>query len=197
MRHSTMSLMALAAAFLGALPTPVRAGLARPDVPTDLEVPTDQRLYLIGHAIGTQNYFCVQTASGFAWRPFGPQATLLTDDGAQIATHFLSANPDEGGTLRPTWQHARDTSAVWANPIATYEEPDYVEPGAIPWLKLAVVGKSLGPDAGHRLAATTFIQRINTVGGVTPMTGCAEAANIGARKLVPYETDYYFYKARH
>ena len=69
-------------------------------------------------------------------------------------------------------------------------------PGAIPWLKLEVVGRSRGVDGGRRLTDTAYIQRVNTVGGVAPATGCSEAAHVGARALVPYETDYYFYKSR-
>jgi hypothetical protein len=39
------------------------------------------------------------------------------------------------------------------------------------------------------------IHRLNTVEGKAPATGCAVADDIGKRALVPYEADYYFYKA--
>ncbi len=53
------------------------------------------------------------------------------------------------------------------------------------------------PDriGGSILAQTTFIQRVNTSGGVAPATGCTQASNIGVMVLVPYTTDYYFYRA--
>lgn len=45
-------------------------------------------------------------------------------------------------------------------------------PSAIPWLLLEVVGEQDGPTGGHKLTETTFIQRLNTSGGVAPSTGC-------------------------
>jgi len=45
------------------------------------------------------------------------------------------------------------------------------------------------------MAQTTYVQRLNTAGGVAPQTGCADATNIGATALVPYTADYFFYKA--
>ena len=53
-----------------------------------------------------------------------------------------------------------------------------------------------GPTGGSRLAATTFIQRLNTSGGIAPATGCSQPSEIGALALVPYTTDYFFYQAR-
>jgi len=68
-------------------------------------------------------------------------------------------------------------------------------PGTILWLRLKVVGAEAGPTGGIRIARASYIQRINTSGGVKPTTGCSEAAHVGARQLVPYETDYLFYRA--
>ena len=47
---------------------------------------------------------------------------------------------------------------------------------------------------GNMLAQTTYIHRLNTAGGVAPGEPCDEAA-YGRVALVPYTTDYYFYKA--
>jgi hypothetical protein len=46
------------------------------------------------------------------------------------------------------------------------------------------------------LTPTTFIQRLSTSEGVAPATGCSQSTNVGATALVPYTTDYFFYKAR-
>jgi hypothetical protein len=196
----TIRSAALAAACLALAPASVRAErLTPPDVPAELVVSDDHRPYLVGHATGTQNYVCApstQTESGVAWTLYGPQATLFGNGGGQIMTHFLSPNPDEAGTPRPAWQHSRDTSTVWGFPIATYKEADYVAPGAIPWLKLEVRGRSLGPNRGRKLVDTSFIQRVHTSGGAAPATGCDTVENLGAKQLVPYETDYYFYRPR-
>ena len=44
------------------------------------------------------------------------------------------------------------------------------------------------------LSKTTFIQRLNTTGGVAPADGCSTSADVGKQVLVPYTADYYFYK---
>jgi hypothetical protein len=166
-----------------------------PSAPVNIQVPDGNKAFLAGHAVGTQNYICLPSDSGFAWILFGPQATLFNDDDQQTITHFLSPNPREPGTLRATWQHSRDTSAVWAMATVTYANADVVEPSAIPWLLLKVVGTQDGPTDGDKLSETTFIHRVNTSGGIAPATGCALSADIGKRAFVPYEADYFFYKA--
>lgn len=167
-----------------------------PRVPGELQVPAGNRPFLEGHAIGTQDYVCLPAGTGFAWVFFGPQATLFDDDKRQITTHFLSANPFEAGTPRATWQHSRDTSAIWGLAVANSADPKFVRAGAIPWLLLQVVGADDGPAWGDKLTGTTFIQRLNTRGGVAPTTGCAATADIGKKALVPYRADYVFYKYR-
>jgi hypothetical protein len=164
-----------------------------PDVPDAIQVPAGHRAFLLGHAAGTQNYICLPggTSSGVAWMLFGPQATLFDDAGRQITTHFLSGNPVEGDTLRATWQHSRDTSAVWAMAIASSLVDD-----TIPWLLLRVTGAQHGHAGGARLSRTTFIHRVNTVGGVAPAAGCDLPSDVGSRQFVPYEADYIFYRDR-
>ncbi len=171
-----------------------RGRVERPAVPANLEVAAEFRPYLLTHAQGTQNYLCLPTATGVAWTFFGPQATLFDDALTQVTTHYLSANPQENGLPRATWRHSRDTSTVWAMAVESSTDAAYVAPGAIPWLKLQVVGAQFGPHWGNALTATTYIQRVNTSGGVAPATGCTSATDVGKRALVPYTTDYVFYR---
>ena len=173
-----------------------------PPVPANIQAPAGSSLYLMGQAQGTQNYICLPSASGFSWTFFSPQATLFLTfkgDGAdipqQIITHFLSPNPLESATPRVTWQSSLDTSAVWARAIESSSDPNFVAAGSIPWLLLQVVGSQLGPAGGDMLAHTTFVQRLNTYGGVVPSTGCSQPENVGTTALVPYAADYFFYKA--
>jgi hypothetical protein len=174
---------------------------ARPDlpppVPENIQVPAGHKLYFVGHAYGTQNYICLPSPSapGFAWTLFGPQANLFDDAGRQLTTHFSGPNPDESGTLRPAWQHSRDTSIVWGQAVASSTDAGYVAPGAIPWLLIRVVGSSDGPKNGRSLTATAFLQRLNTAGGMAPSSGCEALADVGKRSYVPYTADYFFYKA--
>jgi len=165
-----------------------------PPFPSDLQPPAGRKAFLIGHAYGTQNYVCLPSATSVAWTLFGPQATLFENDGEQLITHFLSPNPDEAGTPRATWLHSKDSSTVWAFATKIYTDADYVAPGAIPWLLLEVRGRQYGPQWGDRLLAATHIQRVNTAGGVAPGAGCASVADIGKKALVPYTTDYVFYR---
>lgn len=79
---------------------------------------------------------------------------MFDDETEQVLTHFLSTNPFEGGLARATWQHSRDTSAVWGLAIASSSDPSFVAPGAIPWLLLTVVGAQAGPTGGDKMAVT-------------------------------------------
>ena len=42
---------------------------------------------------------------------------------------------------------------------------------------------------------TTFIQRLNTSGGVMPSSGCALPTDVGKKAFMPYTADYFFYEA--
>lgn len=186
----------LAVTFLISLLQPASADdLRPPSVPANIQVPAGHKLFLIGKAVGTQNYICLPADGSLKFTLFTPQATLFKDR-EEITTHYFSPNPAEGGTVRATWQHSKDTSTVWGK-IAdgnSSTDPAYVAPGAIPWLLVTIVGEQNGPTGGDKLAKTTFIQRINTAGGSAPATGCAVTTDIGNRAYVPYTTDYYFYK---
>ena len=198
-----MKVLVLAAAAavmsVGGVQQPVQANSGSQEVPPAIAVPAGNKPFLQGHAIGTQNYMCLPAATpaGVAWTAVGPQATLFAGNGRQIITHFLSPNPEEAGLPRATWQHSRDTSSVWAIAIASSSDPAYVEPGAIPWLLLRSVGAAEGPSGGDLLAQTTYLHRVNTVGGVAPASGCGGSADIGKRAFVPYEADYVFYREKH
>jgi Protein of unknown function (DUF3455) len=202
---------ALAVAFTVSLPQLAHAdAVTPPPVPTKIQVPEGNIAFLEGHGDGTQNYICLPCpnpttpaamcpdTSGFAWLLFTPEATLFTDADKQVTTHFFSPNPDEHGTIRATWQHSRDTSTVWGGraTAATHSsDPDFVAEDAIPWLLLPMAGVQEGPTGGDTLTATTFIQRLNTSGGVAPSDGCSQLTDVGAKAFEPYTADYFFYKA--
>lgn len=174
-----------------------RRGIDPPPVPEKLEVGEDDVAFLVGHAIGTQNYICLPSGAGVAYALFTPQATLFNDNEQQVITHFFGPNPDEPGVaVRAAWVHSRDSSTVWGKVKEQSSDAPFVQPGAIPWLLVEVVGDEAGPTGGERLTATTVIHRVNTEGGVAPATGCAVPADIGAKAFVPYKADYFFYKHR-
>jgi Protein of unknown function (DUF3455) len=203
----------LAAAFTISLSQPTVAGPVKaPAVPANIQVPSDNKAFLVGHAVGTQNYSCLPAgvdAEGrprFAWILFTPQATLFSDELKEVTTHFFSPNPFEpspgpfaDGPVRATWQHSKDTSTVWGKVVPGDSSTDsaFVAQGAIAWLRVTIVGAEDGPAGGDTLTATTYIQRLNTHGGVAPATGCTSPADVGNQAFVPYSADYYFYRKHH
>lgn len=167
-----------------------------PPVPEDIEVKAPNVAFLVGHATGTQNYVCLPSRSigKVAWTLFTPQATLFDDAHEQVITHFSSPNPAEGAIVRVTWEDSRDTSTVWGRAIVSSSDAAFVKQDAIPWLKVEVVGAQAGPTGGQSISGTTFIQRLNTEGGVAPATGCALPTDIGHKAFMPYRADYFFYR---
>ena len=164
-------LLAIAFAAAAALPSAAVAGVAAPDVPGAIAVTGDEKPFLAAHAEGVQIYAC---RSG-AWALVAPRATLYGSNRKVIGSHF-------GG---PTWQ-ATDGSSVVGRRVDRV-----VVPGAIDWLLLSRASSSAGPE-GDRLAGTTHIQRINTVGGLSP--AAAECVTEGQLVEAPYEADYVFWK---
>jgi Protein of unknown function (DUF3455) len=150
-----------------------------PSVPTKIDVPAGNKVFLVGHAVGVQIYACGPTASGNGWSLAGPRADLYDDNGKVIATHFAG----------PTWQ-AKDGSYVKGQVV----DRATVDSTSIPWLLLSATAKAAGPD-GDRLAGTTYIQRIATFGGLAPAAATCTAATAGMVDEVPYLADYYFWKA--
>ena len=191
MRLSSFIIAALAAAAPFAA---MASNVKPPRVPDNLAAPAGSKAFLIGHAVGTQNYVCLPDGAGAKWVLFGPQATVFDDAGKQIMTHFLSPNPAENAAARATWQHSDRTSAVWAVKVAESDDPQYVEQGAIKWFLLKVMGAEEGSRPHDRLTQTTVIHRVNTSGGVAPANECTLAGDVGKTKFVPYTADYVFYK---
>jgi Protein of unknown function (DUF3455) len=168
----------VAAAAVLSLTQVAQAGPPPPVVPSKIEVPDGNKVFLIGHAIGVQIYSCNATSSGFVWGFVAPRANLYDDHGKLIITHFAG----------PTWQ-AMDGSRV----VGRLVDSVTVDATAIPWLLLSAASTAAGPD-GDRLVATTYIQRIATTGGLAPPARTCNAATVGAVAEVPYTADYYFWK---
>jgi hypothetical protein len=162
-----------------------------PSVPFGIQVLPPNRPFLIGHATGTQNYMCLPSGSGFKFKLVTPRATLANEVGKQITTHYFSPNPIEQGVVRATWEHSRDSSIVWGKVVDG--DNITVNSDAIDWLRVTVTGTEEGPTGGDTFAHTTFVQRINTVGGLARPEGCSSLADVGAQQFSPYTADYVFY----
>ena len=164
----------------------VAGATARPapqTAPGDLLDPrtydANSRLFLVLHATGVQKYTC--QANG-TWLFTDPEATLFKTNGAPkpVGSHFLNF-----ATGRPVWQF-KDGSSV----EAARTQSASGGAGNIAWLLLQAVDTTSGAD-GDRLSRTTWIQRLNTSGGVAPAGTCTPGATIA----VPYSADYFFWRA--
>jgi hypothetical protein len=164
-----------------------------PPVPPGLEITDGSQPFLLGRGVGTQNYECQPTTGALgqvSWVLFTPQATLFDDLKGQLTSHFFSPNPAEGQIVRATWRDSADSSTVWARATAQA----IVDPTAITWVTLQVVGTEAGPTGGTTLTAATFVQRLNTKGGLPPATGCSSLPDVGHRAFMPYTADYFFFR---
>jgi len=195
---NVLSASALAVAFTVAPPAAHAEHITVPAVPDNLKVKDGSKVFLVGHATGTQNYICLPSGTGFAYSLFTPEATLFNDHFKQLITHFFSVNPnpDDNGAIRATWQSSRDSSEIWAKvaPDGISTDQRFVQVGAVAWLLLDVVGTQEGPSGGDTLTVTTHVQRLSTSGGAAPSTGCSVSTDVGTKAFVPYTADYFFYR---
>ena len=148
-----------------------------PGVPTNLEVPAGNELQFHATGVGVQIYVWTVNPTNTAlssWVLKAPHAVLFHREDSVTGIHFAG----------PSWQ-ANDGSKV----VGTRLAASTVDSNAIPWLLLQATSTA---GVGI-LADTTYIQRVNTVGGLAPATPGGAA---GEEVLVPYIADYYFYHAR-
>ena len=170
-RLLVMGLVAVAAAL--SLTQVAHAGPPAPKVPPEIKVDEGNKVFLIGHAVGVQIYTC----NGITWSSAVPRANLYNNNGKLIITHFRG----------PTWQ-AQDGSQA----VGTVVNKVNLDRSAIDWVLLST--KTTPGTDGDRLVDTTFIQRIHTVGGLTPPAADCNAATAGTVVEVPYTADYVFWK---
>jgi hypothetical protein len=158
------------------------APVAPPSVPSAIEAPATAKPALRWFARGTQNYTCTAKpdGAGAEWKLTAPEATLY-------ATAEPSAAEVGKHSAGPSWV-ATDGSHFVGN-AATAQKAPSPDAASIPWL---LVPKKEG-DATGTLGGLDFVQRVDTVGGQPPATGC-DAATVGATVKVPYTATYVFYR---
>ncbi|HKF58280.1 MAG TPA: DUF3455 domain-containing protein [Blastocatellia bacterium] len=146
-----------------------------PELPSpacdSVQVPPGNNVAFHAYALGVQVY----RWTGTAWAFVEPVAMLFGDPSYQgkVGIHYAG----------PTWQTNSGSKVVGARLAGC--SPD---PAAIPWLLLQAVSNE-GPGI---LSAVTYIQRVNTTGGLAP---AAPGASAGATVQVPYTAEYFFYRA--
>ncbi len=143
-------------------------------VPVTLHPPAGEQQTLVAHAKGEQIYTCKGQDGRYAWTLLAPDAVLFDHNGRLIGRHYAG----------PTWEMT-DNGSVTGKLVTSAASPDAQ---SIPWLLLMAVKHSgSGP-----LAGVLSIQRLNTHGGVAPLTGWG-AGHIGVETRVHYTADYYFF----
>ena len=135
---------------------------------------------MIVSAKGVQIYECrARTAQhgGYAWAFVAPEADLFDARRNKTGRHYAG----------PHWE-ATDGSKILGT---VKERADAPVADAIPWLLLAA--KSVGSEGSF--SKVTSIQRVNTVGGIAPTSGCSQAT-AGTPARIDYTADYYFFTAK-
>jgi hypothetical protein len=151
--------------------------LSTPQLPSStLAVPAGNKVAFSYDAVGVQIYTCTTSGPGYAWVFQAPEATLYAKHGRVAGKHYVG----------PTWESI-DGSTVVGSKVAAFT----ADPTAIPELLLQAVSHT----GDGRMTDVTYVQRLDTVGGLAPTTGC-DATQAGVTARVDYTATYYFYVAK-
>lgn len=147
-----------------------------PDLPSpvcdSIAVQPGNSLLFRSYAVGVQRY----RWNGASWDFVEPVATLYADANYRVKLGIHYAGP--------TWE-----SITGGKVVTTRVAGCTPDPTAIPWLQL----KTVSTDGAGIMTLVTYIQRVNTKGGLAPT---APGSSIGAVTEVPYTAEYYFYSNR-
>ncbi len=140
-----------------------------------LQAPAGSTVTFHVYATGVQIY----RWNGTSWAFVAPEAVLFGDAShdAVVGIHF-------GTPTGPAWQSLSGSEVVGNGLTAKRCTPD---PTAIPWLGLDALSTE-GPGVFDQV---TFLQRLNTVGGIAPT---APGSSLGEQRRVPYTAEYVFYQ---
>jgi len=145
-------------------------------LPEPVRVPAGQKMKMAATGVGELTYECrekANAAGAYEWVFVGPVATLYSGDRQTVGKYY-------GG---PTWESS-DGSKITGKQVA-------VAPSGAGNIPLQLVKTDPAMGAGS-MSGVTYIQRVNTKGGVAPATTCDGAAK-GSRQQVNYQADYVFY----
>lgn len=168
-----LAVAAMTAVGLGAATVPAGAGpdtsvrQAAGQVPDEIKVPAGNRRVALLQAHGVQTYQCANGAWGF----LQPDA-ILESYGRAVVLHSRG----------PVWTSVEDGSSVTAAVVAS---------SPVPLAVAQLLLKSTGNRGRGLLGEVTFVQRLNTTGGLSPTGSCKD----GATASVPYTADYAFWAA--
>ena len=154
------------------LPFVASAGVV---VPEAIRVPAEQVAKLTVHAIGDQIYQCVLQGNVYAWQTQAPDAKLLDMKGQVVGNHYSG----------PIWEY-KEGSRVVGRVVSKLDVDQGV---SIPWLMVEVVAH----HGVGMFSDINYINRVNTRGGLSPLSSSCNANHLGSEKRVNYTADYIFY----
>ncbi|MDB5743840.1 MAG: hypothetical protein JWR68_2155 [Polaromonas sp.] len=180
-RTATASISVLAVALLAACGSmsPMTPSYSQASLPPAVQVPTGNKVAMETMGSGDITYQCSakkDMADQFEWVFVGPDAKLMDRSGKQVGKYY---GPPA------TWE-SMDGSKLTATQVAVAPNGT----GNIP-SQLVKGNPAMGSGA---MNGVTYIQRVNTRGGVAPAAPCT-SATAGAKQVVQYQADYIFYKA--
>jgi hypothetical protein len=146
---------------------------AEPVMPDAIKAPQGHEVFLATHAKGSQIYQCTFASGEYNWQFQTPEAKLFDQHGQVIGRHYQG----------PTWV-LRTGGLVRAKVAGKTEAKN-----AIAWLLLKVSDH----QGNSPFTKTSFIQRINTEGGLPPEKPC-DGNHLGQEIGTAYSADYWFYK---
>jgi hypothetical protein len=143
-------------------------------IPEQIRVPAGNKPVLSVHAKGDQIYQCSVDNNKYAWKIQAPDARLYDAQGQIVGNHYAG----------PVWEYKEGSRIVGR----IVNKIDIAPKSSISWLLVEVIGHK-----GNGLFSNIkYINRINTHGGLPPLSGC-DANHLGSEKRVPYTADYIFY----
>ena len=175
-RHTALATIALVT-LAGCASSYKTATVNNAALPEAVRVPDGHRQTAWTVGKGEITYECRAKADApgqHAWAFVAPVAALTDASGQNVGRYY-------GG---PTWE-GRDGSMVKGKQVGLAP----AAAGNIAWQLVQAT-----PSTGQGLfEGTSYIQRLNTQGGVAPAATCA-ASNQGQRMQVAYQADYVVYK---
>jgi Protein of unknown function (DUF3455) len=171
---STLATASLLGACASA-PSPMMA-VDNTKLPEAVRAPAGQKMLMAATGVGEITYECREkkdAAGQHEWAFVAPVAMLYAADRKVVGKYYAG----------PTWE-SMDGSKVTGKQLAVSP----ATPGSIP-LQLVKADPAMGSGA---MTGVSYIQRVNTKGGVAPAMACDAAAK-GKRQQVAYEADYVFY----
>ena len=146
-------------------------------IPEQIKPPAGSSPILTAHAKGDQIYQCTLSSSVYSWQLQAPDAKLFDAQGKVVGSHYVG----------PVWEYKEGSRVVGR----VLNKIDVAPDSSISWLLVEVIAHK----GDGLFSEVRFINRINTHGGLSPVSGC-DSNHLGTEKRVAYTADYIFYATR-